>query len=185
MPSLLQTLFLTMRPSLVRFLALRGASPEEAEDLAQDLFIKAGHAEERPIGEPSAYLYKMADNLFLDRRRSALRRQRREEDWADQVGGFDAEVGRTDADQQLSMRHELILIEEALSSLPDRTADIFRRFRVDGERQKAIAIELGISVSAVEKHLQRAYDVVLRAKAQLDADDLKLSSGTMKVESRG
>jgi RNA polymerase sigma-70 factor (ECF subfamily) len=185
MPSLLQTLFLTMRPSLVRFLTLRGASPDESEDLAQDLFIKAGLLEERPIGEPGAYLYKMADNLFLDRRRSALRRQRREEDWADHSGNFDAEVGQVHADHQLAMRHQLAVIEDALSSLPDRTADIFRRFRIDGERQKAIANDLGISVSAVEKHLHRAYDVVLRAKAQIDADDLTQPIQTMKAEFRG
>ncbi len=185
MHSLLQTLILTMRPSLVRFLALRGATPDEADDLAQDLFIKAASSDARPIGEPSAYLYKMADNLFLDRRRSTVRRQRREEDWVGYAGCFDAKVGQIHADEQLAMRHQLAVVEEALLSLPDRTSDIFRRFRVDGERQKAIANDLGISVSAVEKHLQRAYDVVLQAKARIDADDLTRPAQAMQVETRG
>lgn len=179
MPSLLQTLFLTMRPSLVRFLTVRGASADEADDLAQDLFIKAGLTEARPIGEPSAYLYKMADNLFLDRRRSALSRERREGDWAD------CEERSSQTDEQLTIRNELAVVEAALASLPDRTADIFRRFRVDGERQKEIASELGISVSAVEKHLQRAYDVVLQAKARMDSDDLTQPTWALKVEERG
>ncbi|HET7714142.1 MAG TPA: RNA polymerase sigma factor [Bauldia sp.] len=185
MPSLLQTLVLTLRPSLVRFLTSRGASPEEAEDLAQDLFIKAGLSKERPISEPKAYLYRMADNLFLDRRRSALRQQRREEDWASHSGGLGPEVAHPLADDDLNIRHQLAVVEEALSSLPDRTADIFRRFRVDGERQKAIALDLGISVSAVEKHLQRAYDVVLRARARIDTYQMTHSIETMKVKSRG
>ena len=185
MPSLLQTLILTMRPSLVRFLARRGASIEEAEDLAQDLFLKAGDLEGRPIGEPTAYLYRMADNLFLDRRRSAIRRQRREEDWAGQSGVSETSIGQTRADYELDARRSLEVVEEALASLPDRTADIFRRFRINGERQKAIAMELGISVSAVEKHLQRAYDVVLRAKAQIDAEEFTQHNRTMRVENRG
>jgi len=185
MPSLLQTLILTMRPSLVRFLRARGASPEEAEDLAQDLFLKAEGLDGRPIGEPSAYLYRMADNLFLDRRRSALRRQRREEDWAGQSGDLATTSGQIRADDELNARHQLEIIEEALATLPDRTADIFRRFRIDGERQKAIATELGISVSAVEKHLQRAYDVVLRAKARIDSEESAQDAGTMRFGNRG
>lgn len=169
----------------MRFLISRGASPEESEDLAQDLFIKAGLLEERPIGEPSAYLYKMADNLFLDRRRSTLRRQRREEDWADQSGNVDSAIRPFDTEDWLSARRQLAVLEEALSSLPDRTAQIFRRFRIDGERQKAIAADLGITVSAVEKHLQRAYDVVLTAKARIEADDLMRPMQIMKADSRG
>ena len=169
----------------MRFLISRGASSEESEDLAQDLFIKAGHLEERPIGEPSAYLYKMADNLFLDRRRSTLRRQRREEDWADQSGNFVANLHPLDTEDWLSAQRQLAVIEKALSSLPDRTAEIFRRFRIDGERQKAIAADLGITVSAVEKHLQRAYDVVLTAKARIEADDLMRPMQIMKADSRG
>jgi RNA polymerase sigma-70 factor (ECF subfamily) len=185
MSSLLQTLFLTMQPSLERFLALRGASPDEIDDLAQDLFIKTGQSEERPIGEPSAYLYKMADNLFLDSRRSALRRQRREEKWAGQSGSFDTEVGQTHADEQLALRQQIAVVEEALSGLPDRTADIFRRFRVDGERQKSIANDLGISLSAVEKHIQRAYEVVLRAKARIDANEMIKPAEAIRSETRG
>ena len=185
MPSLLQTLILTMRPSLVRFLAKRGASIDEAEDLAQDLFLKAADLDGRPIVEPSAYLYRMADNRFLDRRRSASLRQRREEDWAGQPGDSGPAIGQAGVDDELDARRSLEVVEEALASLPDRTADIFCRFRINGERQKAIAAELGISVSAVEKHLQRAYDVVLRARARIDAEEFAQDSGTTRVEYRG
>jgi FixJ family two-component response regulator len=51
--------------------------------------------------------------------------------------------------------------------------------------QKQIAAELGISVSAVEKHLQKAYLTVVEARSQLDADaDLpppRLFLGRMKT----
>jgi RNA polymerase sigma-70 factor (ECF subfamily) len=50
-----------------------------------------------------------------------------------------------------------------LRSLGERTDYIFRRHRVEGIPQRDIAAELGISLSAVEKHLQRAYRAVQAA----------------------
>jgi RNA polymerase sigma-70 factor (ECF subfamily) len=55
-----------------------------------------------------------------------------------------------------------------LRALPERTAFIFRQYRVEGASQKAIADELGISLSAVEKHLQRAYKAVLAVRLRQD-----------------
>jgi len=40
--------------------------------------------------------------------------------------------------------------------LPERTRDIFILFRVEKMRQAEIAKRLGVSVSAVEKHVIRA-----------------------------
>ena len=57
-----------------------------------------------------------------------------------------------------------------LDALPERTRTIFRRFRIDGEPQRLIADELGISVSAVEKHLARAYQAIADVKLRLDED---------------
>ncbi|HET6941955.1 MAG TPA: RNA polymerase sigma factor [Sphingomicrobium sp.] len=181
--SLLQTLILTMRPSLLRFFAARGASHDEAEDLAQDLYLKAGNISAHPIGEPRAYLYRMADNLFLDRRRSAIRRQKREEAWGELLAADLVAAGRSQVDDARHARDQLAVIEDALASLPDRTAEIFRRFRIEGEKQRAIAEDFGISLSAVEKHLQRAYEVVLNVKDRSNSGDLDLQLG--KVDSSG
>lgn len=54
--------------------------------------------------------------------------------------------------------------------MPERTAFTFRAVRIDGTPQKDIALQLGISVSAVEKHLQRAYRAVLDIQHRLDAE---------------
>lgn len=169
---LLQILFMESRPALLRFMQLRGASADEAEDLVQDLYVKLGSLTVGPIAEPRAYLYRMADNLMLDRRRTAIRRARREEQWSQVEANSLAAPGAaaTAADDALIAQQRLHIVESALASLPERTADIFRRFRIEGERQKQIAAELGISVSAVEKHLQRAYEVVLAIKAQTDEE---------------
>jgi RNA polymerase sigma-70 factor (ECF subfamily) len=169
----LQTLFMACRPALLRFMQLRGVSADEAEDMAQDLYLKLEDLNVGTIAEPRAYLYRMADNLLLDRRRTAIRRVRREELWSQ--AGTDLRASPADpataADEALIARQRLQIVESALASLPERTVEIFRRFRVEGERQRQIAADLGISVSAVEKHLQRAYDVVLAVKAQADEEN--------------
>jgi len=54
--------------------------------------------------------------------------------------------------------------------LGERTDLIFRRFRLDGVSQQIIGEELGISRSAVEKHLQKAYRRLLDIKRQSDAE---------------
>lgn len=170
---LLKALFMACRPALLRFLQARGASGEEAEDLLQDLFVKL---EGRPIGkvaEPRAYLYRMADNLLLDRRRAARSRGRREVEYSDAGGshGRPEVDGQAPADEELIARQQLAMVNAALATLPERTVEIFRRFRLEGERQKYIAEQIGISVSAVEKHLQRAYEVVLAVKGRIDAEN--------------
>jgi RNA polymerase sigma factor (sigma-70 family) len=163
--------FMNARPALARFLAARGASHPEAEDLLQELFIKLQAPQTGPVAEPQAYLYRMAHNLMLDRHRSESRLARRGGEWSASHFGASG-----DKDQQPSIetvlidRERLKAVTDAIATLPDRTIEIFRCYRIDGESQKAIASRVGISVSAVEKHLQRAYRVVIDARRQLAVD---------------
>lgn len=165
----MKSILIAARPALTRFLQARGATAEEAEDLLQDLYIKIEARPPEDVAEPKAYLYRMADNLLLDRRRAERRRKNREESWAGQDGEY-LEQGYASPDHALQARQQLEQVQGALAELPDRTFDIFRRFRVERQRQSVIAAELGISVSAVEKHLQRAYRVVLAIKAKVGED---------------
>ena len=181
---LLKSLFMASRPAVLRFLRVRGASAEEAEDLLQDLYVKLDGQPIGPVAEPRAYLYRMADNLLLDQRRASLRRGRREESWS----GHEARVvapAQVGTDDALIARDHLRQVTAALAALPDRTVEIFRRFRIEGERQKVIAADFDISVSAVEKHLQRAYEVVLAVKTRFDAENGPPCRPTGESESDG
>lgn len=156
---------------LFRFLTARRAARDEAEDILQDLFVKVRTMESGPVAEPRAYLYKMAANLLFDRRRSAARRSTREMLWTEAHLGLEKEIDeRPTADQSMAAREELAIVADAIGSLPERTADILRRYRIDGEAQRQIADDLDISLSAVEKHLQRAYRVVVEAQTKLGKD---------------
>lgn len=151
--------FLAHRPQLVRYLRARGAT-EDAEDLLQELWIKLSSGDGEGVAEPLAYLYRMAHNLMLDRKRGAQRRQRREEGYhRDAYGDGEADDAPA-AERILLAREQLRRIDRVLAALGSRTDHIFRRHRIDGIPQRDIAGELGITLSAVEKHLQKAYRAV-------------------------
>lgn len=166
----LKQVFIAMRPALLRFLAVRNVAPDDAEDVLQDMFVKLDGLKPGPVEHPRTYLYQMANNLAHDRRRADQRRTRRNEAWTSATGGGGhAETDdRPDAERVLIAKDWLRRVEAALDTLPARTAGIFRQFRVEGISQKAIALELGITVSGVEKHLQRAYQSVLDIQESLE-----------------
>ena len=163
-------LFAELRPALARFLQTRGASPDEAEDILQDVNIKLLAERSGPVAQPRAYLYKMTNTHFLLQRRTAGRRERREEDWVSAHGGSGEADDQPSIETELIAREQLAILQRILDGLPERTRIIFRRFRIEGEPQRVIAGELGISVSAVEKHLARAYEAISAAKLRLDED---------------
>lgn len=155
----LSAVLIANRGPLLRFLRARGAG-DDSEDILQELWLKIERIEaEGPIGDPRAYLFRMADNQMHDRVRASMRRTNREQAWS---AGFDPS-GRDEApsaERSLLARQHLRRVEMALATLGERTQVIFRRFRLEGVSQSRIAQDEGISVSAVEKHLQRAYRVV-------------------------
>lgn len=156
------------RGALLRFVAARGAP--DPEDVLQELWIKVFVEGGGPIQDPLAYLYRCANNLTLDRRRSELRSMRRDTEWVDTAGvGAEATDAAT-PERILGAALDLQAASQTLAELGERTDDIFRRFRLNGATQREIAGEFGLSVSAVEKHLQKAYRALLQLKERLNAE---------------
>jgi len=160
-----------MRPALHRYLVRRGAREDEAEDILQDVSLTILSGKTGPVSEVGGYLYRMTTNHFLLHRRGAGRRTRREEDWVDAHAGDPPDLDQQpSAESGLIAREQLILLQSIIDRLPERTRTIFRRFRLGGETRPGIAADLGISVSAVEKHLARAYEAITEVRLRLDED---------------
>jgi len=146
------------RAELLRFLAARCGDAEEAQDLLQDLWIKASAQAEGPIANGRAYLFRMANNLVLDRRRAQQRAMRRDHQWLDEAGGGTAPVeDRPDpalpADAEMERREEAEMLHRAIASLPPGAQRALRLHRIEGRPQGEVAEIMGISRSGVEKHL--------------------------------
>lgn len=159
--------FMRERPMLLRMMRARLGSHEEAEDVLQDVWLKIASAPSGPVAQPVAYLFRIASNVALDRRRTALRRSRREQDWTE----LQDEPGeRPTAERAMIQSERLAQVDAVVAGLPTRTAAIFRQFRYEAMPRRTIAEMNGISVSAVEKHLTTAYRA-LHGLRDDDADE--------------
>ncbi|MBY8823271.1 sigma-70 family RNA polymerase sigma factor [Sphingomonas colocasiae] len=158
-----------MRSDLSRFMLARQCHPAEVEDLLQDLYVKLTTIGTGPVTNPRAYLYQMANNLLHDHRRRRRRQQARDDHWTRNRIGPDLrkDAGPSPEDSAIA-RDELERVNEAIASMPVRTAQILKMYRLDGVSQKAIANTLDLSLSAVEKHLQRAYRKLQILREELD-----------------
>lgn len=162
----LQRVLLNERGRLLRFLAARGAG-DEAEDVLHDLWQRVAAASHQPIADPVSYLFRAAENVMRDRRRSDVSRARRQHDWHE-AGTSPDELPQ--GDRVLIARERLRQVETALAALGPRVELVFRRYRLDGVGQAVIARDLGISLSSVEKDLHKAYRALAQLKATLDAE---------------
>lgn len=163
----LRAIFLEQRPALLRLLAARLGSRDDAEDALQDMWLRLDQLAGEPVAQPAAFLYRVANNLATDRRIARARRGARDHAWHDAQPTAD---DLPDAERVIVARDTLRVIEAAIADMPERMALALRLFRIEGRPQRAIAEQLGISVSGVEKLLQRAYRIVHQRFADIGED---------------
>lgn len=165
----LEAVLIAEREPLLRFLRARGAG-DAAEDILQDLWLKVAALDSGPIVDPRGYLFRAANNVMHDRYRSAQRARQRDSDWVALNGGPGEASDAPLPDRQLMARAALDQAEALLRGEGERVLHIFRMFRIQGIGQRQIARDLGLSLSAVEKDLQKAYRALIRWREIQDAE---------------
>lgn len=156
------------RTRLVRFLQLRGAG-DHAEDLVQEVWLRASAAAAQPIANPEAYLFRIAHNVMIDWHRSERQRSQREHAWTESQSGETLEASpEPGAEQAAIARSVLEQVLAAIEDLGEPTGSMFRQFRIDGLPQKEIAARFGVSLPTVEKHLQKAYRAMAALRQKID-----------------
>lgn len=125
---------------------------DDAEDLLHDAWL--GLAERRTVAHnPAALLARAAANRGLD----AYRRERCLGAPVSIELACETVADRAPLqDEVLIARHRLERLRGGVERLSPRTRQIFLMHRLDGRKYREIAEELGISQSAVEKHIARA-----------------------------
>ena len=155
---LLET-YLRKRADLVRFFTVRLRSPTAAEDLVQELFLKVQAMSGVEVASPSALLYKLGNNLMLDRLRQERRAVARDHEWyksrRNLVGGEDA-TDEPEPEDVLTARRRLAEIVAAVQAMPPRTRQAFELHKLEGRSQAETAKAMGVSVSAIEKLISEA-----------------------------
>jgi RNA polymerase sigma factor (sigma-70 family) len=152
--------YLERREDLVRFFTLRLRSAAAAEDLVQEIYLRlSAVGPEVEVHNPAAYLYRLGTNLMLDKIRAERRAAARDRDWREanrSVLGPDEIAEEPRADDAVAARQRLEQILAALRKLPPQTQRVFRMHKFEGMSHAEVAQALGISRSAVEKHVMTA-----------------------------
>jgi RNA polymerase sigma factor (sigma-70 family) len=157
--------YMSKRDDLVRFLTARLRSAAAAEDLAQDLYLRVASLElSEPVDNPSAYLYRLASNLMLDRLRSDRRAGARDAAWLQtkrvEMGG-ESVADEPSPEQAVYGRQRLALAAEAIADLPPKTRRAFELHKLQGLTQEQTAQQLGVSRKTVEKQISTALQRLL------------------------
>ena len=150
----------------LRMLLLRrGRTREEAEDLIQDAFLKMQEYCERggQVCQPEGFLVRTVLRLAANARRDAHRNLYYEEP----VENLTLIVDTTPTpDEVLAADQCLERMRDALDAVSRRTRDVFFMQRLDGLSYAQIAQRLGVSISAVEKHIASALAILADANQQ-------------------
>jgi RNA polymerase sigma-70 factor (ECF subfamily) len=138
---------------LVRAVGRRTRSQADAEDYAHTAFVNLSEAgKTAEIRDPSAFLFRTAFNASLnDRNRLANRLKA-----AIPLEDVHAPDRQPLQDEVLIARERLHRLTDGLAKLSPRTRQVFLMHRLDGMKYREIAEALGISGSAVEKHIGKA-----------------------------
>ena len=113
-----------------------------------------------------SYLLAIARNLLID----TLRRERIVS--LDFVADLD--VLRSDdaaVERQIQARDELRWLQALIERLPPQARKVFLLRRVHDLSLATIAVQMGLSVSTVEKHLVKALKLVAQARAEREDDE--------------
>ena len=146
-------------PTLERFLARKLDNPADAAEVAQEAYMRIyrlEHPEE--LDNARAFLFQVASNLAVDqlRRRNLHFRFLKIE--GAEAGRDDGEPGDRTASPEhiLDAREKLARIYRVVEGLPEKTRQAFLLHRTSGMSYTAIAREMGVSVSSVEKYILEA-----------------------------
>lgn len=157
----LHALYRECHGELLRFARARVGDWAEAEDILQDLWLQVETRRPELLTNPRSYLFKMANNIIIDRQREVLRRRYRDRMWQDWRTNFtparrDAADPTTNAEDWLILQEEVARLRETVSRLPDGARRVLHLHKIDGLSHSEVANRLGISRSGVEKHMSVA-----------------------------
>ena len=161
--------------ALEKYLARKLDNTEEAAELAQEAYIRV-HRLEQPeaLDNARAYLFQVATNLALDqlrRRQLHFKFLRSEKSLSQDGEPADLNAAGASPEQILGARERLRAIEKAIDELPFKVKQAFLLHRQSGMPYSAIAEQMQVSVSSVEKYILQALQHCRKRLSSAEAAD--------------
>jgi RNA polymerase sigma-70 factor (ECF subfamily) len=161
--------FSALAPRLLAFLRRLCGSPELAQDLLQETFLRMHRA--RGSFEPGSavvpWAYAIARNCFVSQARSLKSRAARTSldiNEHEVAAGLDS-----DAEENAAVRQSAELVERTLAQMSVTNREAFGLIRFEGQSVAAAAQILGASEGAVKLRAFRAYEILRSALASAAA----------------
>jgi RNA polymerase sigma-70 factor (ECF subfamily) len=125
--------------------------------MVQDVAVRMQQRPETAIGNVEGYLFQVARSVLTDHaRRGSARCAGRHVP----IEEYHHPVELRSPARVAEGREELALVMAAIRGLPGRARQAFVLHRFEEMSYQAIAREMGISVSAVEKHIMKAIRIL-------------------------
>lgn len=137
---------------LVRYAYRRLSNLHDAEDVAQEVLVRAytDRARHKKVKHVSAYLYRMASNRCVD----LLRRRKRSGVSLEEVEVLKIPANNPIGSEVAAAAEELCRIESLLSRIPRRQAEVIRLRVFDELSQREIAAVLGWPLATVKSRMR-------------------------------
>lgn len=129
------------------------ADPGQAEELTQDVFVRAWGKLDRFSGRSafSTWLHRLTVNLVISAQRSRKRERDRYESDEGAVEQFPVRAGTAGLGLDL---------ERAIASLPRQARRVFVLYQLEGYAHQEVAEALGIAQGTSKAHLYKARQVL-------------------------
>lgn len=149
--------FLRHESFLKRFLSRFLSCPQDIEDVVQDTYLKAYHAEKnQEIHIPKAFLFRIARNEAL---KALEKKSRQMANLVEDYGAPEVSYEKMSMERQVEAQQKLGLICESVLEMSPQVRRVFLMRKVYGLSHREIAAQLGIAVSTVEKHVARGFEI--------------------------
>lgn len=148
---------------LHRFALRRLRDRNDSDDLVQETFVRLyAYRSRRTVDDVTAFCLAVATNLIRDR----FRRMSKGPVMAELPDTFVCPQPR--ADEALLYRQRVEILSVAIEAMPPLRREVFLRCRLDGDAVTTISDDLGLSPSAIEKHVTRALTNLRHALERYD-----------------
>ena len=137
-----------------------------AEDVIQSAYVKVLElSQESEVLKPAAYCFQIVRNLAIDYQR---RRSLESQFFKDESLGLSITSLAGSPEHQLISRQRIMMVEKALSVLPERTRTAFMLYRLSGLTQREIAKRLGVSSTLVNFMIRDAVNILKSCRELFD-----------------
>jgi RNA polymerase sigma factor (sigma-70 family) len=147
---------------LVRYLSKKVRNDEDANDLAQEAFLRMHKFQQsRRLDNARAFLFKTANNLVIDQmRRARVHDKYLSFEMLPEQSDEENDKYVPSAERTVSAEQELDQIYKVVDRMPEKVRRAFLMHRGKDLSYPEIASEMGVSTSMVEKYIIQALKIL-------------------------